>query len=93
MTEFVLRTRTERRLYVEALLSCLDRDTLTAQQACQDILDIGRTGNLQTESAERSISTRIDGIIAAYLAKTIDERIAIKNLAQVLDAIAPEVAY
>jgi len=66
MIEFALRTKTERYLYVEALLSCLDRGNLKAQQACQDILDIGRTGNVLSQSAERSVSTRINGVIAAY---------------------------
>ena len=93
MTDFILRTSTERRLYVEALLTCIDRGTVTAQQACQDIQDLCRTAKVLPDDAVRLFSRRIDGIIAAYRARTIDARVARSNLVQLMDFMAPEMAH
>ena len=40
MSEFVLKTETERKLYVEALFICLDRGTLTENEVLEDLCDL-----------------------------------------------------
>ncbi len=40
MPEFVLKTETERKLYVEALFVCLDRGTLTENEVLEDLCDL-----------------------------------------------------
>ena len=41
MGEFLLKTRTGRLFYAEALLSCIDRRTISEDQACQDLKEMG----------------------------------------------------
>lgn len=90
MTDFILRTGTERHLYVEALLLCIDRGTVTAQQACQDIQDICRAATVLSDDVMRLFSNRIDGIIAAYRARSIDASVARSNLLHLMGFMVPE---
>ncbi len=93
MTDFVLRTGTERSLYVESLLSCIDSGTVTLVQACQDIENMCRATGAVSDEMARAVSTRIRGILAAYMAHTIDATLAAKNVVDVINAVAPQATY
>ncbi len=69
---FHLKTEIERKLYIQALLQCLERGTLTAEELLNDfntiILTIARAGIIE----DRRLQRRIEGILAAYKCHAID---------------------
>lgn len=67
MVEFVLKTETERRLYIDALLHCIDHGTLAEKDVLHDLEALLNQGiEAEDESASRSVLERLSGILASY---------------------------
>ncbi len=90
MTEFVLKTETERHLYAEAILVCLDRGTLSDAEAERDLKDmIFASASPNTrQDTERRLSNRILDILKAYRQGVIDQSTATGNFEALLSTAA-----
>ncbi len=83
MTDFVLKTESERSLYVEALFHCLEHGTLTVADAAKDLQDlIANTDQFTSDPlGQRTLLNRISGVLQAYKTGVITKPIAIANCA------------
>ncbi|MBP2160457.1 MULTISPECIES: hypothetical protein [Asticcacaulis] len=89
MVEFVLKTETERRLYVDALLHCLDHGTLAKEEVLRDIEALIQQ-NVWAEDKERlrALMSRLEGIVVSYLRGNRDRDNAACILLQEVNEVA-----
>ena len=90
MTDFVLRTKTERALYIEALLCCVEQGTVSEAQASQDIEKLCLPSGDLSPDARRFLTQRVSGILSAYRAQAIDANLAKSNIIDLINSVAPE---
>lgn len=85
-------TDAERRLYVEALLQCLDRGTIDEYDACRDLksLLLSLTSLRFSLPEERTLMRRIMGVLRDYCAGAIDRIAARANFEGLLLAAATD---
>lgn len=88
MSEFVLKTETERRLYVEALLHCLDHQTLTTHEVLQDLQDILTDDNNIQMPARVGTLPRGEAILIAYRQGSRDRADATEALLGLINSAA-----
>lgn len=66
MTEFALKSKIEQRLYIEALLHCLDRQALTPSEILKDLQDIVAQMGSSGFDIRNDILPRGEAILIAY---------------------------
>ena len=82
MTDFVLKTETERQMYVEALFHCLDHGTLTEHEVLEDLCDLipGLGAASADDSACVEFIRQTQRIVAGYKAGLQDRETAAARL-------------
>lgn len=90
MTDFVLKTETERVLYVEALFHCLEHGTLTIDDAAKDLQDlIIHTDQFTRDPlGQRNLLNRISGVLQAYKTGAITKPMAVANCVDLFAKLA-----
>ena len=91
MTDFVLKTKTERQLYVEALFHCFDQKTLSEDQIIKDleaILPTFEIGGTQSELQDNLVR-RVRGTLAAYKSGGTDFAAGVGAVTAVLNDLFP----
>ena len=89
MAEFVLKTATERTLYVEALFHCIEHGTLSEADAAKDLQDLIVTTDrfLADPEGQRGLLNRISGVLQAYKTGAISKPTAISNCVELFAQI------
>ena len=86
MPEFVLKTETERQLYVEALLHCIDHGTLTEREVLEDLCDLIPGLEGQPSDACTEFIRQVQRILAGYKARAQDHETATERLTRLFNA-------
>lgn len=87
--EFVLKTGTERVLYVEALLQCLEKALISAEDACRDLACLFslKPGEPPADTTGQTLG-RVAAVITAFAAAMIDRTAARSALLDLFDHLA-----
>ena len=85
MPDFVLKTETERQMYVEALLHCIDHATLTETEVLEDLCELLPGLGDRAADACTEFIRHVRRNIAAYRAGVQDHETTTKRLVRLFN--------